>query len=350
MPGSVPQVLPDPDFTWDPVARPPIAGLRPYRIGTFRLEPESVGGRFVVHNYGHGGAGITLSWGCAHEVVDILTAHGLPADKRVAVLGCGVMGLTAATLIAALGLKVAVYARDFPPHTTSNVAGGQWAPSLVNHTDQTRFDRILRRAYATHKSKGAAFGVSDRQNYTLTHAGNFDSCPRDVIPAPRNFAHLPFAHLTSAGYAYSTQLVEPPIFLAKMQADLAAAGVPMVQRTFASLGEVSSLAETVVVNCTGLGAKQICGDGLMHAVKGQLVLLPPQPALHYLFAGHHGYLFPRQDCVVVGGSEEMDATDATPNLSICKAILANMKAVFAGQALMGLAAEPVPDWAIKSKE
>jgi hypothetical protein len=63
-------ILPTPDFAWDPTTRPPIAGLRPYRERTYRLEPEVVGSKFVVHNYGHGGAGITLSWGCAHEVVD----------------------------------------------------------------------------------------------------------------------------------------------------------------------------------------------------------------------------------------------------------------------------------------
>jgi D-amino-acid oxidase len=56
--------LPKPDFDWDPRARPPIAGLRPFRDHSNRLEPEIVEGKFVVHNYGHGGAGMTLSRGC----------------------------------------------------------------------------------------------------------------------------------------------------------------------------------------------------------------------------------------------------------------------------------------------
>ena len=342
-------VLPTPDFAWDPATRPPIAGLRPYRDQSYRLEPEIVGGKFVVHNYGHGGAGITLSWGCAHEVVDIVSTHGVGADDSIAVLGAGVMGLTAASLLLALNLKLTIYAREFPPHTTSNVAGGQWAPSLVNHRDPVQFTRILRRAFSEHQSRGAAYGVSARENYTLVHASNFESCPRDVIPQPTAFAHLPFAHLRSPGFGYGTLLVEPPIFLAKMQADLDAANVSFVPREIKDLSQVSDLSETIVVNCTGLGSKAICNDRLMHSVRGQLVLLPPQPNLQYLFAGHHGYLFPRQDSVVVGGSEEMDVTDPTPDLRICKAILANMKTVFTGGLTMALQRGSVPSWAMRSK-
>ena len=191
--------LPTPDFSWDHTSRPPIAGLRPYRERTYRLEPEIVGNKFVVHNYGHGGAGITLSWGCAHEVVDIVRARGLADNDSIAVLGAGVMGLTAASLLLALNLKLTIYAKEFPPHTTSNVAGGQWAPSMVNHRDPIQFARILRRAFSEHKSRGAAYGVSPRENYTLERASNFESCPHDVIPRPTSLAHLAFCPSYVAG-------------------------------------------------------------------------------------------------------------------------------------------------------
>lgn len=46
-------------------------GLRPARASV-RLEAESYGERTVIHNYGHGGAGFTLSWGCAQDVVEIV--------------------------------------------------------------------------------------------------------------------------------------------------------------------------------------------------------------------------------------------------------------------------------------
>jgi D-amino-acid oxidase len=42
-------------------------GVRPRRTGV-RLELDVGPGPAIIHNYGHGGAGITLSWGCAEEV------------------------------------------------------------------------------------------------------------------------------------------------------------------------------------------------------------------------------------------------------------------------------------------
>ena len=61
--------LPTPDFTFDLDATGAcIAGVRPYRNSSYRLEAETISNRFFGHNYRHGGAGITLSWGCAAKV------------------------------------------------------------------------------------------------------------------------------------------------------------------------------------------------------------------------------------------------------------------------------------------
>ena len=49
-------------------------GLRPFRRSGLRLERDHLrDGRTVVHNYGHGGAGFTLSWGCARKVLELTT-------------------------------------------------------------------------------------------------------------------------------------------------------------------------------------------------------------------------------------------------------------------------------------
>jgi D-amino-acid oxidase len=49
-------------------------GLRPFRRSGLRLERDHLhDDRTVIHNYGHGGAGFTLSWGCAREVLELAT-------------------------------------------------------------------------------------------------------------------------------------------------------------------------------------------------------------------------------------------------------------------------------------
>src|SRR5258708_24460061 len=117
--------LATPDFTFDPNQPGAcIAGVRPYRNGSYRLDAETISNKFFVHNYGHGGAGITLSWGCASKVRDVVKSHlvGSP-DTKVAVLGAGVVGLAAPTLLAGLGPAVTLQSDAPPLETTSSKAG-----------------------------------------------------------------------------------------------------------------------------------------------------------------------------------------------------------------------------------
>jgi D-amino-acid oxidase len=54
-----------------------VCGLRPIR-SSVRVEAERISpDRLLVHNYGHGGAGVTLSWGCATEVVRLIAEKAL---------------------------------------------------------------------------------------------------------------------------------------------------------------------------------------------------------------------------------------------------------------------------------
>ena len=350
--------LPSPDFTWNPETNPPKAGLRPKRSGTYRLEPEQQGNRLIVHNYGHAGAGITMSWGCAQEILDVILSAGFAQGEPIAVLGGGVMGLTAAVLLTEHNFKVAIYAKSYPPDTTSNVAGGQWAPASVEHNNATKaqFERILIRSFHMHQARGPAYGVTARANYSETPLPSFANVPSSIVPAPETLRHLPFSRLTRPGLKYSTLLVEPPIFLPKLLQDLDHAQVQRHTRVFDTLNQVlsdPSITQKVIVNCTGLGARQICNDPRVYPVKGQLVMLPAQPQLQYLFCSP-GYLFPRQDAVVVGGSEEKHFADDKPDLSRCRLILANVRRAFE-PTLMDkltprvLAARLAPDWLIQSK-
>ena len=70
--------------------------LRPFRAAGPRLDVERVGDKTVVHNYGHGGSGWSLSWGSSGIAVEKAMAAG---ERDVAVIGCGALGLTSAILL-----------------------------------------------------------------------------------------------------------------------------------------------------------------------------------------------------------------------------------------------------------
>ena len=330
--------LPTPDFSYNPKTDL-VAGVRPYRKVSFRLEAETVAEKFVVHNYGHGGGGITMALGCAHEVRDIIRASArASAATPVAVLGGGIMGLTAATVLRDMGLKVSIYAEALTG-TTSDIAGGQWSPSFVEFgrtlSDKARFERILRRAFRGYVALiGKGFGVSRRPNFAWRETSGFRKVPTDLIPAPTKLARLPFKGHIGPGLRYETLLVEPQIFLPRLRRDLHNAGVAMHKRTFSAPSHVAALHEPIVINCTGLGSRRIWRDDQLVPIKGQLIMLPAQPRLQYLYSGHRGYIFPRRDHVVVGGTLEHDVDDDTPDPRMCAEIIRLHKVAFAGRLAM----------------
>jgi len=327
--------LPTPDFTYLP-PYPCKAGLRPFRDAGFRLEYEktTVGAlqKLIVHNYGHGGAGITLSWGCASKVREFVRAErSQAAGGTIAVLGSGVMGLTAATLLLELNLPVTLYTEKTWDTTTSSVAGGQWAPSIVNYADEGQFKEILEVSYRTFKASiGNGFGVSERPNYTPKADAALDlvlNLLPGLLPPRQTLTRLPFKHHTKGGYLYQTLLVEPPIFLKRLDCDLRAKGVPIVTRTFSTLKEVLSLSEDIIVNCMGLGVKTIWNDPSLRPRKGQLAILPAQPLLTYLYS-QSGYLFPRSDSVIIGGSIEDTFSSPACDPLYCRGLVDHMASLF----------------------
>lgn len=338
------EILPSPDFTFVPGMTPIVAGLRPFRRGSYRLEAQTVQGKLVIHNYGHGGAGISLSWGCAREVKDLLLQRfPQPAGKKVVVLGAGVMGLTAATMLSdpSLGMSVAIHAKSFSPNTTSSVAGGQWAPSLIDFrpNEQAKFVRILTRAFDEHRGRlGPTFGISRRTNYSPIKLNSFDLVPdtKNYVPR-RELQALPFSQLTQRGFAYDTLLVEPPIFLRKLEIDLRARNIPFVQREYFAERDVLRLPADIIVNCTGLGSDAIWQDKELVPIKGQLALLPAQPRLDYLFSGS-GYVFPRSDVTVVGGTIEYGFTDCRPDPQRCADMVEKVRRIFSGARMARLPA------------
>jgi glycine/D-amino acid oxidase-like deaminating enzyme len=318
-----------PDLSDDQVVRS-VAGIRPFRRGGPRIEREEVAGKTIAHNYGHGGAGYTLSWGSAILAAELV--RGVARGTEVAVLGAGVVGLSTAHVLQARGLRVRVYARELPPHTTSDVAGAEWSPDIVERgvtrALQQRFDRMLTLSWRRFQSLvGARWGVSPRPIYEAEGVpSGLDELPAGLAHAPHRLAALPFAPARS-GRVYRTLLIEAPIFLAALVEDVKRAGGVLVPRVFASPVELRALSERVVVNCLGLGAGALFADPAVVPIRGQLVHLRPQ-ALPYLLDHPDGYMVPRSDALVLGGTFEEGVADARTEPAACARILEDNRRFF----------------------
>jgi D-amino-acid oxidase len=305
-------------------------GLRPFRPSGFVVRTEKIGDKTVIHNYGHGGAGITLSWGTAQLAVDQAANTGL---SDCAVIGCGVIGLSTARILQQRGYQPVIYAKDRPPNTTSNVAGGLWDPVSVFDGDRATPDFLHQFSEAAHLAHrrfqllaGAEYGVrwmpiynlSDEKPFLPPHAESAAESIQDLFPETRvlSSGENPFA--VKYARRRDIMLIEPSIYLDKLIRDFEVDGGHIKIRNFASASEFSTLEQTLIFNCTGLGAKALFNDDEMTPVKGQLSFLVPQPEIDYCTVGPDDlYMFPRHDGIVLGGSHERGvwSMDVEPEVS-----------------------------------
>lgn len=316
-----------------------IAGLRPYRPAGFVVRAEGLAGKRLVHNYGHGGAGITLSWGTSRLAIDLgLRGHSGP----VAVLGSGIVGLTTARLVQEAGFTVTLYAAQLPPHTTSNVAGGQWHPASLYEPDQVTSEWLTQFEAAMHYS-WRRFQIMTGEEYGIRWLPTYlqmrdDPAGDSGEPGLSNRYETDAAILGPGEHPFpvarvlrfTTMYAETGHLLRQLIRDVQIAGGKFVVREFATPADVAALPETLVFNCTGLGAGKLFGDTQIEPVRGQLAVLLPQPEVNYAFAGRMGYMFPRGDGIICGGTFEHGQWDATPDPQVIARIIARQQAFFAG--------------------
>jgi glycine/D-amino acid oxidase-like deaminating enzyme len=123
--------------------------------------------------------------------------------------------------------------------------------------------------------------------------------------------------------------IEPPTYLRALVRDFHLAGGTIVVHEFASAAELSTLRESLIVNCTGLGSRELFGDSELVPVKGQLTVLLPQPEVDYATEGLDLYMFPRSDGILLGGTFERGVETFEPDLEAEKRILDGQRAIFA---------------------
>ena len=241
----------------------------------------------------------------------------------VAVLGCGVIGLSAAIRLLEAGFSVRIVTAELPQATTSSVAAAIWYPY---------------RAYPAEKVLdwgGRSFAVFE-ELATTPDAGIRMRITKEFFRSPvpdawwasavTDFRRCREAELPAAfrdGFVFTTAVVEMPIYLDYLLLRFRNGGGLVEQRTIDSLAELVGQDE-VVVNCSGLGARVLADDPAVISIRGQVVRVE-NPGIDEVLLAEEGpsgitYIVPRSTDCVLGGTAEVGAEDLEPDPAIAHGI------------------------------
>ncbi len=343
--------------SWDRVIRTTV-GLRPHRPSGFVVRAEKFDAKTVVHNYGHGGAGHSLGWGTGSLAADLAVEH---PDRRVAVLGCGTVGLTAARQLQRRGFDVTIYTDKVPPYTTSNMAWAGFTPTsglvAVGGRPPAWEAQFRQAAEISYRQlqlmAGPRYGIAWIDDYGMTEsasprrrrAAGEAQADAGLLPAHLETGRSilqPGEHPFPSPYA-SVGLrmrIEPSIYLDALVRDVILFGGRIVIRKFDTPRDLATLSESLIVNCTALGSRALFNDQDLTPVKGQLTFLVPQPEVNYIINGvvrdANGGVsrvgtMPRRDGIALGRTAERGVWTMEPNE---EAIVRTVEAHIALYALM----------------
>jgi D-amino-acid oxidase len=221
---------------------------------------------------------------------------------EVTVIGAGVIGLTCAYALGEAGYRVTVIAADGP--RVSDVAGGLWLPYAAGESEEVLGWALD--TYAWLEQRG--FPAREYLHLQAQEPWWLRALPRDrVRPAradelPAGYAHGWVCHVPLVEMSRHLTALEPPV---------------IVRRTITTLDDLPG----VVVNCTGLGARELAADPTLVAARGQVVHVTTVPGMPCLCdEDRMVYILPRPDLTIVGGSYEPgnddDAVDPVETRSL----------------------------------
>ena len=301
-------------------------GLRPFRSTGPRIESEPLGSKTLVHNYGHGGSGWSLSWGTGNMAREMVMATGI---KKVAVIGCGTVGIATARLLQESGCEVTIYTKEVPPNVTSNLATGTWSPaSRVCNVQLAKpgFEKIWEEAtrFSFRRFQmmlgmndmavwGEEYSVFKNQPIYAPGAGGEDFEIHGLLPERVRLSSK--EHPFNAGYVTrrSNLMFNIPSYLRQQLNDFLLFGGKVKIYEIKSLENIDALPEKVVVNCMGLGAKAVMNDTELTPISGQLSCLIPQSDINYKLYTSGANFISRKDGIYIGSNGIVGNWDTTPS-------------------------------------
>ena len=199
---------------------------------------------------------------------------------------------------------------------------------------------------------GRDYGVSWIDSYSL-----LDEAPPERIENPRALvpSHLrmgrevlrPGQHPFPTNFAVRERYlrIEPAIYLDRLVRDVILFGGRIAIRSFESRRDLAALTENVIVNCTGLGSRELFEDRTLTPYKGQLTLLAPQSEVNYATNGGFGsdeehsamplHMSPRSDGIALGGTAERGEWSLEPNEEARKKVVEGHIALYSAMRPLG---------------
>jgi hypothetical protein len=290
---------------------------RPFRPQGPRLDVERIGSKTIVHNYGHGGSGWSLSWGSSALATENVLATNV---REAGVIGCGALGLTSALLLQRAGLKVTIYAKDLPPNVRSALATGVWSPDSRICLEQNatpdfkrQWETMARRSWQTYQTYLGLPGdpVEWIDFYSVRDSDAAEgSQDADARPAFAELRHELLAGLAPKGVEVpagahpfgARSVVRVPWmmfnlnpYMRLLMSDFLTMGGKFQIVEFHTPADFGALPEKTLVNCTGYGARALFGDESLVPVRGQLARTVPEPEVHYAISYKDANFVPRRD-------------------------------------------------------
>jgi hypothetical protein len=270
-----------------------ITCLRAHRERIFRVSTELVGGKLICHNYGQGGAGWTFLFGCVHESIrqfeEQLALDPSFKDKPITVIGAGCYGLLTALLLTRKGYAVRIVAKE-TDNLTSDAAAGFFFPRTRKRAtpeEQAIFETLSTESYRTYLEIAHGIHPFITQGPKLLPS-YFDpeispGLDKQIELGLVNAPELVFIDFGNGkqyrAMEYTMIYINPSAMMKELRRHASTHAIPIVR---AHVGSFDDVAESIIFNCAGLGAKELTDDSRLIPVQGHLITLKDQPDPSFL--------------------------------------------------------------------
>lgn len=236
------------------------------------------------------------------------------ALSPVLVLGAGVIGLSSAIRLREKGHSVRLWAKRFSPYTTSDISAAIWYPYKAAPEDQVRRWGIESLAEFVELSKREGGGVFLCPGKKYFYRPMGDPWWAKEVPAYRRLEKGELGVGQRDGYAFTLPVADMSHYLPYLRRRLEGSGGILEEREVTSLDEALE-ACPLVVNCTGLGSRELAKDENLYPIRGIVVLTESLPLPEFTMATDYPkgmiYVIPRRESCILGGVAEDNRWEET---------------------------------------